>query len=177
MKTKILWKDIVYEDTIRGINFSKIIDFAYAWKEKSPGRFVSNVGGWQSEDYLRHSFKCNELDTLIQCINKKFKRYKVSIDELWININQTNSFNEIHDHLGTTLSGVVYLNATEEMGNIVFLKNTNLQYMSPNEVEMYSVEYPSITRKMYVFSASIPHYVIKNTTLTDRISVSFNLKE
>ena len=175
MRSKTLWKDVVYEDNIRGINLLDIANFAYRWREISPGKVVSNRGGWQSENYLRHFHKCDELDKLITCINKKFRWHRVLIDELWFNINQANSHNVTHDHLGAKYSGVVYLNSTEQMGNIVFVKNTKLHHMSSDEIDMYTSEYPSVTGKMYVFPASVPHYVKINSTLNDRVSLSFNL--
>tara|TARA_R100000027_G_C2210664_1_gene82902 strand:+ start:118 stop:681 length:564 start_codon:yes stop_codon:yes gene_type:complete len=186
MRSKTLWKDVVYEDNIRGINLLDIENFAHKWREKSPGKVVSNRGGWQSENYINMATrfaeleanyvqKCDELDKLIACINKKFRWHRVSIDELWFNINQVNSYNVIHDHLGAKYSGVIYLNSTEQMGNIVFVKNTNLNHMSSHEIDMYTSEYPSVTGKMYIFSGSVPHYVKINSTLNDRISLSFNL--
>jgi len=182
IKKKTLWKDYLYEDKIKRINLSSIIDFSYEWKSTCPGRVISNNGGWQSHCYLKSGKTCNELDKFISIVEKKFKyqhmRFgkRLFIDALWININGNGSSNRIHDHLGGPfLSGVFYLNAKNNMGNIVFLKTHNISWMTVDDINMYSLELPANTEKMYVFSASLPHFVKENNTMEDRISLSFNM--
>jgi len=184
MWKKTLWKDYLYEGRIRRIDYPSILKFVYEWKSECPGKVVSNMGGWQSHCYLNSGRKCNELDKVISIINKKFKyRHikfgkKLIISELWININANGSYNTVHDHLGGPfLSGVLYLNARNDMGNIIFAKTHNIRflYQTSEDKKMYISEHTPHTGKMLIFSASLPHFVETNNSLEDRVSLSFNL--
>lgn len=173
MKETILWIDAIYEDVVE-LDFHNIIKFSYHWKTHSPGRFISNKGGWQSNDCLKSAFRCEEIDKFIKILGEKFEDHYIS--DMWININGIDCFNEIHDHIGgPDLSGVLYINANPDMGNIVFSKTFNRKPMSKENREKYIVEYPANTGTMYVFSSSIPHFVKKNNIEQDRVSISFNL--
>ena len=44
----------------------------------------------------------------------------LEIQNLWININVPGSYNELHNHVGSVLSGVYYVDASEGQGNIQY---------------------------------------------------------
>ena len=90
-------------DNFRDID-QQLINFAYKCRKESPGRIVSNVGGWQShvmgvdDDPIDRVL----LDTII---NLPIKSTSAKITK-WININSPGSFNSTHVHSGSHLSGV-----------------------------------------------------------------------
>lgn len=176
MKQNTLWVDYVYEDEISGIDISKIIEYSYQLKHIDAGAQISNMGGWHSKHLsLVDIERCEELKKLYGELQSRFE--DLTLAELWININQKGSYNVIHDHLGgSILSGVFYLNAKQGMGDIVFTRSRNFHEMTPEELTKYRVKYPAITGKLYVFPASLSHYVNPNKSNEDRISISFNYR-
>ena len=103
------------EDLIDDIVRLQLIKDCYSWKESSPGRQVSNFGGWHSDNLLckreENSFKFLSkkiLDNIFIVNNtidsSLFKDAKnVNINaEGWVNINQGFDFNAPHYHAGYT---------------------------------------------------------------------------
>ena len=87
--------------------------------------------------------------------------------------------NHLHNHAGSILSGVYYVNSTPEQGNIFFERSDNAEYFlppveKPNYFTSTATTYKAITGALYVFPGWMKHSVQPNTTDKDRISVSFN---
>ena len=101
----------------------KLIDYAYDCKKKdSKGVSISNRGGWQSEGFEI----INEDDVLqlflINCLSN-FPPIKESVElrgYAWININKPGDYNIKHVHPTNNLSGVLWVKAPQNSGDIVF---------------------------------------------------------
>ena len=167
---------------------NELIDYAYNLKKEDEGVSISNYGGWQSsgfeivnEDDVLHSF-------LINCLSD-FPSLKKSIDMFvygWINVNKPGDYNIKHTHPTSDLSGVLWVKAPENCGNIVF--DSPFAFQTHNEVESYTDEFRNLNNynhchyfnpiegRILVFPSHLQHHVLHNKSEEDRISVSFNIK-
>ena len=168
---------------------SDLIDYAYKLREKDPiASQKSNQGGWQSFD-----FDVNDSDDilhnlLINCI-KKFPRFKNNVYafmDAWVNINETGDYNVTHDHPDCDLSGVLWVKAPKDCGDIVF--DSPVGFQTYREVNSYrddfkrenaifkSYYYTPKEGRILMFPSYLKHDVKKNISQEDRISVSFNIR-
>ena len=89
----------------------------------------------------------------------------------------------MHNHVGAVFSGVYYVEAGDDQGNIVFQRTDNAEYHIPKEVDQYTyytstqATYKCKTGALYVFPGWLDHHVQSNRSNTDRISISFNYDE
>ena len=113
------------------LDLDSIMYWAYLEKEKDEGRLVSNVGGWQSNDYKE--FDKTPLKPLVESITKMaavasnelgIPEPADSIVNLWVNINPRLSYNQVHVHPECKLSGVFYVKADENAGNLCFTRGS-----------------------------------------------------
>ena len=86
-----------------------------------------------------------------------------SFPPFWFNVAKANEMTGLHNHSGwSVLSGVVYLQADENSGNL-FFKNE----------EEFEIE-PAVG-KMIIFPPHLKHGVRLNKSRNERISLAFNL--
>ena len=98
--------------------------------ERESGRVISNVGGWQSEDYRR--FTHTPSIRIDSCYIVKESHNIASdlgipegerwIENLWININPKYSYNQVHTSRGKTIWCILCLCA-ENSGDICFTRS------------------------------------------------------
>ena len=95
--------------------------------QNDKGRVISNYGGWQSSDIKPGD--SDQIDNLVKLLNDEMKTcaQQVGLKEceiynIWININPPNSYNHLHNHIGSVLSGEYYVEA-DKQGNIQFERN------------------------------------------------------
>jgi uncharacterized protein (TIGR02466 family) len=173
-----IWCDMVeYE------HHEELLKYCLLRKAYDDGRVLSNHGGWQSLplhsniDEVMNKF-CIFLDTYVKKINKIIKR-ELKIANLWININGYKTLNHLHTHPLSYISGVFYVKANENQGDICFenpLRYFNqFAYNGAEFVESF-VNHKPQTGKLLLFPSSLPHSVLSNETNIDRISISFNTK-
>ena len=100
--------------------------FCKKHQTNNPGRVISNVGGYQSNDL---DLWANEpiLSSLLNQIQihsnkfaKEFIDKEQALDNIWININSYKDTNKSHKHVGCDISGVYYVKTSDDCGNIVF---------------------------------------------------------
>lgn len=169
------------------INNQELKDFAYQKKLIDSGVLISNFNGWQSNNLINeNNFS---LKTLISILNNEISKIcddtqlpTLKLSNIWFNINYPNGFNTLHDHPGSVFSGVYYVEATEDQGNIVFERTDNAQYFLPtvrhkNSFNSTSFAYKSVTSALYIFPSWLKHRVEPNNTNFNRISISFNYSE
>ncbi len=167
----------------------ELINYAYDLQKRDPvGRQISNRGGWQSptfqvnnKDDVLHSF-------LIKCFTK-FPTIKESVKifaDAWVNINKPNNYNAKHYHPKSDLSGVVWLKAPQNSGEITF--ENPVEFQTYNLIQSHTEEYKQsnnfchnwffkpIEGRMLVFPSHLIHEVRENKSNEDRISVSFNIR-
>jgi uncharacterized protein (TIGR02466 family) len=173
------------------LNTDLIIKKIYDIKSSDCGRIISNVNGWQSSDfnidqsndlYLFDFFKFVSKNTPLFLESLGNKNKNLVIDNYWLNVNSTNSFNKVHVHGGSFLSGVLYLQTSDNCGNLIFHRNSNEQYILSSNAT-YSTglcgytswKYTAEKNKCIIFPSWLSHEVEPNLSLEDRISIAFNL--
>lgn len=170
------------------INLSKLKKHILNTREQSAGRFVSNIGGWQSDVYTTPN---SENQLLFNLIYKQVKQAKEKINfyrdlkllSYWYNVNYKGSFNVPHRHVGTAdiISGVFYVDTFKECGNIVFRRNNPvLDIIYGGQIEKYNMYNSSVwtevpkNNKCILFSSYLEHMVLPNLKDKPRISIGFN---
>ena len=122
----------------------------------------------------------------IFCDDLGMKPRKLNITDCWINVNQKNNWNFPHNHLGSgaIISGVYYVTADKDCGDITFLNPDNSfnsifnetgshEFFTPYNSSRWSVEPKQ--GKLILFPASLFHLVEPSQSEQERISVSFNI--
>jgi len=163
-------------------------NWAYDRKKNDIGRRISNYGGFQSSDIM--SGQCKQVDKLIEHLDKEIRDIsrqvalpQLEIKNIWLNINPPGSYNELHNHAGSVLSGVYYVEASERQGNIQFERSDNAEYHLPEYMEKITyfnatrATYAAKSGALYIFPSWLKHHVQGNQSNTDRISLSFNYGE
>ena len=185
-----VWSLPIWEDEINDVSDYAIKDILFEIErlhEVDSGRTYSNKGGWQSNDFVKgdNAF----IDILIDIIQSKVdivaEDIGVGLDvaNCWININNTGNYNSAHIHTNCSLSGVLYLEAKPNQGNIVFshpfsdglkyaIYNTDLVGLRKKSINDVSVV--PFSKKIVMFPPFYPHRVEANLTDNKRISLAFN---
>jgi len=177
-------------------NFSSIkhnlLDKIYEFhQENDIGVEYSNCGGWHSEDITDEKnfepyVKLLE-NKILECLNSVLEDgTRISITEMWININKRGDFNRTHTHTECDFSGVIWINTCgSQSGNIEF-ENPNLFEQSKilhklkenikNEFALHrSIWMEPKEGMIVIFPSNMRHLVFPNKTDSDRISISFNI--
>jgi uncharacterized protein (TIGR02466 family) len=175
---------VIWSGMLSGVDNDAIQVFAYDRKNTDNGVQISNYGGWQSSAIKQGDSEA--FDQLVQTINKEInvcaeqaELPSLGIQNIWMNINTPGSYNHLHNHAGSVLSGVYYVKATPEQGNLFFERSDNAEYFLPpvekaNYFNSTATTYKAITDAIYIFPGWMKHSVQPNLTKEDRISISFN---
>ena len=102
---------------------------------------------------------------------------------MWINVNQKNNYNLVHNHPFSSFSGVFYIQTPANCGNIVFRNDSKIELFMPVENFTNYGHYNSLSwtlpvkeNILYLFPAWLTHIVKSNQSNEERISVSFNIR-
>ena len=162
------------------------------YREDPKGQVKTNSGfGWHSATDMNNKKEfdplTSELFKMAKECNKDYGvKPELGLGNMWCNINPTYSYNKTHTHPNSLWSGVYYVKAPKDSGNL-FLEDPRPgpnTYM-PRRVnnmpkELWRVvSYDAIEGRMIFFPSWQPHGVdINMNTEKDeknwRISVSFN---
>lgn len=154
----------------------------------SPGKHVSNVGGWQSNDLNWESIReythlyelinilQKSIDTISTQIDPTLKLY---IDNLWMNVNKLGDYNLPHYHSNSAFSAVLYIQC-EGGSNIEFTHDTLMEhypFWTKSEIFANKLQlFPKVGR-LIVFPAWVKHSALPNQSNNKRISISFNIQQ
>ena len=152
------------------------------------GRKYSNRGGWQS-NFLEESPALvplvieinNRLEALRNTLEFK-DELSLKVDSMWININHPYSYNSLHIHPNSYISGVYYVKVPENSGSLVLKHPTRLQsiFTPTNVLKNYNENNSSNwsiipeVGKLVLFPSWLEHEVTQNMSGEDRISIAFN---
>ena len=188
MHTELWFPSVIWSAVIHHIDNKALRHWAYDRKRNDVGRVISNYSGYQSSDILPGD--CEEIDRLVDHLNKEMNSCgnqvglpDLEINNIWLNINPPGAYNHLHNHVGAVLSGVYYVEAGSNHGNIQFERSDGGEYHIPEYVnkETYYTStratYAAKTGALYIFPGWLKHSVQGNTANTDRISISFNYGE
>ena len=167
----------------------QLVKEIYQERDEDPvGRKKSNYGGWQSKQIDIHESKLETLKKVIVDSLPQLRSLSNSVSmivEGWTNINAPGDFNVKHVHPRADLSGVLWIKAPKNCGNIVF--ETPNFFEKYKELESYTDEFALKTNsymtyffypkegKILIFPSSLSHQVEENKSDEDRISYSFNI--
>lgn len=188
MHTELWFPQVIWSAIIHMVDNYELKNWAYDRKKNDIGRRISNYGGFQSSDIM--SGQCKQVDKLIEHLDKEIRDIsrqvalpQLEIKNIWLNINPPGSYNELHNHAGSVLSGVYYVEASERQGNIQFERSDNAEYHLPEYMEKITyfnatrATYAAKSGALYIFPSWLKHHVQGNQSNTDRISLSFNYGE
>lgn len=178
---------ILCDDAIN-LDNTKLVDYSYSLMNNMESRKISNRGGWQSGFIDQEP----EMQPLVTEINNKLEslrtilnfedNYELKVESMWININFPNSYNEMHIHPYSYLSGCYYIKVPENSGDI-FFKHPAYNYMfypykkyfkSNDGISSNKLHIQPTLNKFLLFSSWVEHGVEQNLSNEDRISIAFN---
>lgn len=189
MHTELWFPTVIWSAMIHMIDNNELKRWAYEKQKQDKGRVISNYNGYQSNDILPG--ECIEVDKLVDYLNtevnacaKQVGLPQIELYNIWLNINPKGAYNQLHHHMDSILSGVYYIDATPEQGNIQFERTDGAEYHIPVEVPQPATYYTSTratyaakTGALYIFPGWLKHQVEGNKTSNDRLSISFNYGE
>ena len=188
MHTELWFPSVIWSSVIHVVDNAKVKHWAYDRKRNDIGRVVSNYNGYQTSDILPG--QCEQIDRLVELLDKETATCakqvglpEVELYNIWLNINPPNSYNHLHNHVGSVLSGVYYVDAPEHSGNIQFERSDGAEYHIPEYVEKETyytstrATYAAKTNALYIFPGWLKHSVQGNRSSSDRMSISFNYGE
>ncbi len=175
---------VIWSGKIDGIDNEGICSYLNDKKLLDPGVTISNYGGWQSSaiqqgDNILFDGLVNAITGEVNGCSIQADLPELQIQNVWGNINGPGSYNTLHNHAGALLSGVYYLRANPNQGNIFFERSDNAEYFlppmpKPNYFTSTATTYKALTGALYIFPGWLKHMVQPNLTQDDRISISFN---
>jgi len=167
----------------------QLIKETYNERDEDPiWRKVSNRGGWQSNEIDIQKCKSETLKEVIIGSLSQFEPISQNVSMVvggWKNINGPGNFNCIHNHPRSHLSGVLWIKAPKDSGNIVFTSPqlfnrfqeldsyTNQFKFNSNSYMTYY--FPPTEGRILIFPSNLDHEVKENKSDEDRISYSFNI--
>lgn len=159
--------------------------------EDETGLELSNfrsLGGWHSRSTLHKESEfaliANAVRNAAAVIADKLSydsRFRLDIHSMWAIVNSPGASNRSHIHPGSLWSGVYYVKAPENSGQIEFLdpRTANLmnqpQYLNRPKSCYASVTYDPEPGLILLFPSWLYHTVHPNLSDDDRVIVSFNL--
>ena len=167
----------------------QLIKESYQDRNEDPmGGELSNRGGWQSNQVNILQCKSETLKNIIMSsVSKLSMSDNLSYTiEGWKNINEPGNFNCLHNHPRSDLSGVLWIKAPKDSGNLVF--SSPQLFNRYQELDSYTDEFALKTNsymtyffypkegKILIFPSNLDHEVEENKSDEDRISYSFNIK-
>lgn len=180
----------------------KLLAAVYAERERDrKGIERSNIpelGGWHSHNELHKNPEFADMTALIGNATRRIsedqsyhEKYTFKIGTMWSIINPPGSANRAHVHPGCLLSGVYYIQAPENAGNIEFIEPRTVHLMNQPKFQSNSkrakenwtkVRFDPVPGRMIIFPSWLYHAVDTNQSkaegeLANRIIISFNLNQ
>tara|TARA_Y100001972_G_scaffold16693_1_gene18204 strand:+ start:1899 stop:2480 length:582 start_codon:yes stop_codon:yes gene_type:complete len=188
LQAEVFWPTLIWNTTLPDDQKSlllKVKDYIVDLSKDNPeGVKKTNYGGWQSKSYSKYP---DELKPFSDAIDEAIKpcAQQIGVPELklknfWYNINNYGDYNKLHNHRGSVLSGVFYIDVPDEnMGKINFERSDDIAYYLPplenyNNVTSERASYEPETGKLLIFPSWTKHSVDGSRSKHSRISMSFN---
>jgi uncharacterized protein (TIGR02466 family) len=162
------------------------------WTKTLGGRKISNVGGFQSKDFvkIKNTLNSKFIKQLTNDVAQAIQAYgpgkfQLACTAIWSNINGPDSWNITHTHPETDFTATVYFDVPEDSGLLIIDNTDHVMafqrfYSTPFNVDSVftRLKYTHYPRKnsVVIFPAHLPHSVTANKTNQERISISANFK-
>jgi uncharacterized protein (TIGR02466 family) len=156
-----------------------------------PSKVSSNLHSWRDNSGTEKLHTTEPFSEITQFIESHAKIYwdhieyyndvRPKIYQSWITKYHHGGFIDKHDHLPASLTGVLYLNASPEQGNLVFENPLELWLRTQpysadkRKGSFFQQEIPVATGDLILFPGYLRHYTLPNRSQQDRIIMSFNL--
>ncbi len=157
------------------------------WSKRDKGVKKTNVNGWHSETnmHTKPEYKplVDELFRMVhQVFNEEFLDGEPKLGNMWANINPPGGYNAPHIHPNSLFSGVYYVKAPENSGDLVCnepragaqLNMPARKKGKPPKHLWREVHLKPIEGRIIIFPFYLWHSVAPNQSNDIRISVSFN---
>ena len=165
-----------------------LINWIYSYQKNSESVIHSNRGGWQSPSDFHLDESFGEFKNYILSNSyQSLQHYNCNfcLSNMWININKNQDYNVCHDHPNTILSGVFWIKALYNSGNLVFrspnffVENLLIENVTEEvkSTHNYSRTFEFVPKEgtIVLFPSHLLHHVEMNESDEDRISIAFNL--
>ena len=110
-----IFKTSIYKTSLQNEKYiNYFIDLLKIQKDKNNINFVSNIGGFQSNSLKKLDNNIKEnlfIKPATEYIKQFNKDYKIELSNFWINSNNKNDYNLLHNHNECNISGVYYVKA------------------------------------------------------------------
>jgi uncharacterized protein (TIGR02466 family) len=193
---------IFQNDVEGGEHLNKtLLDLTYAERERGIAVNKSNtaeLGSWHSATNLHknpaYEPLLTQVDAALSRISEELtyaKDHVLKVTSMWSIINPPGNGNRAHCHPGSLWSGVYYVQAPENAGNIEFIDPRTVTIMHQPKYETKKkrprecwtkVNYKPIPGRMVIFPAWLYHGVDTNLTkekgrASDRVIIAFNVNQ
>ena len=111
-----------------------------------------------------------------------YKADEIEITDMWANVLKQHETHQPHTHSNNFLSGVFYLEADDTMPGITFqdprpganviLPRKKFDHMNNANL----LNYKAKTNRIIIFPSWLVHWVPTNLSMSNRISISFNIQ-
>jgi len=158
-----------------------------AWSNKDKGIVRTNVQGWHSKTDMHERPEYQKLVSMLYACQKTIYKQEHLDSEpvlgnMWANINPPGGMNRAHQHPNSLWSGVYYIKAPKNCGQLKIDDPRSVACMSrPRQKEgavparlFRETHYEPVAGRLIMFPAWLMHCVDPNNSNDIRISVSFN---
>jgi uncharacterized protein (TIGR02466 family) len=175
---------------------AQLLPAILAERERSPGVVKTNKGGWHS-DYGHLEF-CGEAGaTLVAHMRQLCERATAQVFQengyqpkpvewtlhAWANVNDTDDFNQVHTHPGSTWSGTYYVDHGAEGDDPA--DQAPIQFYDPcqgrantffKDIIATSFTWRPQPGSMILFPSYLAHMVLPHKGPRPRVSIAFNFR-
>ena len=140
----------------------------------------SNINLLETEGFEDlKAFIIEEVNQYAHFLRLDSKNYPLRLNESWANIHGHGHSQEPHVHPNHIISGVYYVSAPENSGNLLLHSPFKYQMLSPPTMEVtpHTARTTPIKAEaglLIIFQSFTEHSVQANMSHSDRISISFN---
>jgi len=169
----------------------KLMQLIQDERQRDPvGMSRSTVLGWHSTDQLHRRPELQEFVAMVHDnVAEVGRAYRIDTNQAslelatcWAIVNGKSASSALHCHPNSFLSGVYYVNASEDSGDIFFQDPRQVASMTACPVTEFTpwtlrqVSYRPRSGGMLIFPSWLYHGVEPNLTETPRVSMSFNFR-
>ena len=182
LKADIWFPTLVWHKMMQ-TDLDVVTRYALTLRDNTKGTSLSNYGGWQSENVvlpLEHVSLLIELDQTIKACCQQAGLPPLKLYNSWFCVNNYGDYNTVHNHQGSILSGVLYLNVPDDKcGEIEFYRDDESNYYLPtlekyNNFTSQKATYKPEKGKLLIFPGWLKHAVQGSRSQGERVSMSFN---
>lgn len=184
MHNELWFPTVIWSSLVHSIDNRSLKKFAYDKKKADSGKLQMNHHGYSSNTLVPG--ENYQIDKLIDLLDHEVDvcRKQVGITELmlydiWVNINPNGSYLKSRTHPGACFTGIYYVDAAKNGGNVQFERTDRGEYHIPTRIEENNyynathAQYAAKTGALYVFPGWLRYHIEGNSGNTDQITIGF----